>query len=265
MASATATASCRRSSARSGGAVSLHAGTLYRALARLLESELIEELTEAPDPKNDDERRRYYRLTARGIAVAESEGARLEGSCGRSLAATAERCPVTRRRDAPGASHWRCSPIPAPSAGDSATKCATTSVAGPLARPARYAHLGTLAINGLAERWSAVVRWAWFSNATPHFTSRQAGTHMFWDTLRADVRHTIRLAVKTPVFTTFTILTLALGIGATSAIFAVINGVLLRALPYRDDARLVNVWSNNTRRTGRAIRFRRRTSSISRE
>jgi DNA-binding PadR family transcriptional regulator len=64
---------------RSGGAVSLHAGTLYRALARLLESELIEELREAPDPANDDERRRYYRLTARGIAVAKSEVARLEG------------------------------------------------------------------------------------------------------------------------------------------------------------------------------------------
>jgi putative ABC transport system permease protein len=69
---------------------------------------------------------------------------------------------------------------------------------------------------------------------------------MFFDTLRADVRHTIRLAVKTPVFTALTILALALGIGATTAIFAVINGVLLRALPYRDDAKLVNVWSHNT-------------------
>jgi DNA-binding PadR family transcriptional regulator len=64
---------------RSGGTVSLHAGTLYRALARLLESELIEELSEAPDPKHDDERRRYYRLTPRGIAVAKSEVDRLEG------------------------------------------------------------------------------------------------------------------------------------------------------------------------------------------
>jgi DNA-binding PadR family transcriptional regulator len=64
---------------RSSGAVSLHAGTLYRALARLLESELIEELREAPDPTHDDERRRYYRLTPRGIAVAKSEVARLEG------------------------------------------------------------------------------------------------------------------------------------------------------------------------------------------
>ena len=106
--------------------------------------------------------------------------------------------------------------------------------------------LGTLAINGLAERWSAVVRWAWFSNATPHLYEPTGRHYMFFDTLRADVRHTIRLAVKTPVFTTLTVLALALGIGATTAIFAVVNGVLLRALPYRDDARLVNVWSNNT-------------------
>ncbi len=116
----------------------------------------------------------------------------------------------------------------------------------PLGTAGTLRTLGTLAINGLAERWSAVVRWAWFSNATPHLYEPTGRHHMFLDTLRADVRHTIRLAVKTPVFTTLTILTLALGIGATSAIFAVINGVLLRALPYRDDAQLVNVWSNNT-------------------
>ena len=70
---------------------------------------------------------------------------------------------------------------------------------------------------------------------------------MFWDMLRADIRHTLRLAIKTPVFSTLTVLALALGIGATTAIFAVVNGVLLRALPYRDDGRLVNVWSYNTR------------------
>jgi putative ABC transport system permease protein len=69
---------------------------------------------------------------------------------------------------------------------------------------------------------------------------------MFFDTLRTDVRHTIRLAVKTPVLTFLTILALALGIGATNAIFAVVNGVVLHALPYHDDARLVNVWSHNT-------------------
>jgi len=70
---------------------------------------------------------------------------------------------------------------------------------------------------------------------------------MFWDTLRADIRHTLCLAFKTPVFSVLTVLALALGIGATTAIFAVVNGVLLRALPYRDDGRLVNVWSFNTK------------------
>ena len=69
---------------------------------------------------------------------------------------------------------------------------------------------------------------------------------MFWDTLRADLRHTLRLAIKTPVFSALTVLALALGIGATTAIFAVVNGVLLQSLPYRDDGRLVNVWSHNT-------------------
>lgn len=62
---------------RSG--VSLHAGSVYRALARLLESRLIEELDAPVDPANADERRRYYRLTARGVAVARAEVQRLEG------------------------------------------------------------------------------------------------------------------------------------------------------------------------------------------
>ena len=59
--------------------MSLHAGTLYRALARLLESELIEELSDAPDSRAPTSGGRYYRLTARGIAVAKAEIVRLQG------------------------------------------------------------------------------------------------------------------------------------------------------------------------------------------
>src|SRR5687767_16038961 len=109
------------------------------------------------------------------------------------------------------------------------------------------ASLATLVANGLAERGSAIVRWAYFPNFTPHLYEPSGRHFMFWDTLRADIRHTLRLAIKTPVFSTLTVLALALGIGATTAIFAVVNGVLLRSLPYRDDARLVNVWSFNTK------------------
>lgn len=102
-------------------------------------------------------------------------------------------------------------------------------------------------VNGLQERGAAITRWAYFSSSTPHLYESSGGHAMFWDSLRGDIRHTLRLAIKTPVFTALTICALALGIGATTAIFAVVNGVLLRSLPYRDDARLVNVWSFNTR------------------
>jgi len=61
---------------RTDGQIVLHAGTLYRALSRLLDQGLIEELDERPDP-GGDERRRYYRLTPLGRAVARAEAARL--------------------------------------------------------------------------------------------------------------------------------------------------------------------------------------------
>jgi len=64
---------------RTEGRQSLHPGTLYRALARLLDASLVEELEERPDPALDDERRRYYRLTSLGRSVAGAEAARLEG------------------------------------------------------------------------------------------------------------------------------------------------------------------------------------------
>ena len=62
---------------RTDGRITLHAGTLYRALARLVDVGLIEELDERPDPATDD-RRRYYRLTDFGRQVARAEAARLE-------------------------------------------------------------------------------------------------------------------------------------------------------------------------------------------
>ena len=66
---------------RTEGRMSLHAGTLYRALARLVESDLLEELPEGA-VEDGDERRRYYRLTALGRAVARAEARRLEKQVG---------------------------------------------------------------------------------------------------------------------------------------------------------------------------------------
>lgn len=56
----------------------LRPGSLYRALNRLLDDGLVEELDERPDPDIDDQRRRYYRLTEFGREVASAEAARLE-------------------------------------------------------------------------------------------------------------------------------------------------------------------------------------------
>jgi DNA-binding PadR family transcriptional regulator len=62
---------------RTGGRLRPHAGTLYRAIGRMVEQGLLEELDERPSPEVDDERRRYYALTALGKRVAEAEARRL--------------------------------------------------------------------------------------------------------------------------------------------------------------------------------------------
>ena len=61
----------------------------------------------------------------------------------------------------------------------------------------------------------------------------------FLSTLHQDTRHAWRLLRRQPAFTVVAMLTLALGIGTTTAVFTVVNGVLLRPLPYRDPSRLV--------------------------
>jgi DNA-binding PadR family transcriptional regulator len=64
--------------ARTGGDVTLSAGTLYRSIQRLLEQGLILETSERPAPELDDQRRRYYRITPRGRLVARAEARRLQ-------------------------------------------------------------------------------------------------------------------------------------------------------------------------------------------
>ena len=62
---------------RTGGELKLSAGTLYRSIQRMLEQGLIEETRDRPAPEEDDERRRYYRITPLGTAVAKAEARRL--------------------------------------------------------------------------------------------------------------------------------------------------------------------------------------------
>jgi putative ABC transport system permease protein len=72
------------------------------------------------------------------------------------------------------------------------------------------------------------------------------------DTFVQDVRYAIRTCLRAPGFTFVAVLALALGIGANTAIFTIVNAALIERLPFKDPARLVVLWEESARRPGRS-------------
>ena len=69
-----------------------------------------------------------------------------------------------------------------------------------------------------------------------------------WRGLPSDIRYAWRVLRRTPMFTTAAVLTLAIGLAATTAMFSAVNALLIEPLPFRDPSRLVFIWSDMTER-----------------
>ncbi len=221
--------------ARTNGALKLSPGTLYGSIRRMLEEALIVELIDRQRPDEDDERRRYYRITAFGRSVAQAEAARLSTLLRQAKAVGLGAVPVRRSVRGP---RW---PKPRLASASIDGCCVSTRATSPTTTPDEMTHLYRDRVRGegAASVWLALV--ADLARTAPR---EQIST------LVQDVRHAWRTWRRTPVLALAAVLTLALGVGANTAVFSVVHGLLLRPLPYPGADRLVEVFEDNTRAGG---------------
>src|SRR5579859_4223771 len=81
--------------------------------------------------------------------------------------------------------------------------------------------------------------------ATANYCSCTGTDKFIKDSSMNGLKFALRQMLKNPGFTAVGVLTLALGIGASTAIFSIVNGLLLRPLPYRDSEQLAIIWTHS--------------------
>ncbi len=194
-------------------------GVLFGSINKMLEQGLIEESDERPDAHLDDQRRRYYRITPYGRKVAQAEAG-----------ANARTGPFGRRKIR--------GPAPCLMPGYRSSCIAVASVLYPVGFRENYA--GSMERQFLDVRRrnrAGGSRWrrcgfVYCGTAIPY-------PPKFARDIRQDGRHALRLWSRRPLHTGFAISALAIGIGANTGVFSVVNALLLRSLPFRDPDRLI--------------------------
>ena len=99
-----------------------------------------------------------------------------------------------------------------------------------------------------AEEARFAARRQFGNRAAVEIASSEAWGWTVWERLAQDVRQALRALRQTPGFTAVVVATLAVGLGMNTAVFSIVNAVMLRSLPYRQPDRLVSLWEEATKR-----------------
>ena len=106
--------------------------------------------------------------------------------------------------------------------------------------------IGDVILNAtLVHAAQARDRYLWPEPSSRSIHGHRRSSPMWWQSFISDARYASRIFARNPVFTMLAVAALTLGIGANTAIFTIVHGVLLKPLPYADPEQLVMLWSTN--------------------